>query len=358
VKPPEEVFEGYDREKLTIATLGSHSALQILKGARDQGFRNLIICEEGKGLPYRRFKAADEIVGVSSYRDIMEEDFQKRLAEKNVVIVPHGSLIEYVGARKVEKELRIPILGNRHILEWESNRDLEREWLKKANIRVPRNYGSPEEIDRLCIIKFSGARGGRGYFLASTPATFHKKARKLVSRGLVKESDVKTATIQEYISHVNMYLSYFYSPLNDEVELFGIDKRYETNIDTLTRVPAEDQIEASLDPSYVVVGNLAVVARESLLPRIFEMGDSVVEVSKKIAPPGMLGPFCLETIVNDELEFIAFEISARIVGGTNIYSNGSPYTYLQFGRTMNMGERIALELKNALDAGKEDMLIT
>ncbi len=358
MKEPEEVFEGYDKDKITVATLGSHSALQVLKGARDHGFRSLIICEKGREVPYERFRLADEIISVKSYSDIMKEDFQKSLAEKNTVIVPHGSLIEYVGAKKVEKELKIPILGNRHILEWESNRDLEREWLKRAGIRVPKNFNSPEEIDRLCIIKFSGARGGRGYFLASNPKTFHKKAKKLVQRGMVKGSDLKTATIQEYISHVNMYLSYFYSPLHDEVELFGIDKRYETNIDTLTRVPAEDQMDADLDPSYVVVGNLAVVARESLLPRIFEMGDDVVKVSKKIAPPGMLGPFCLETIVNDDLEFIAFEISARIVGGTNIYADGSPYTYLRFGKVVNMGERIAMELEEALRTGKEELLIT
>jgi len=38
----------------TIATLGSHSALQILKGAKDEGFKTLCICLTGKEKPYQR----------------------------------------------------------------------------------------------------------------------------------------------------------------------------------------------------------------------------------------------------------------------------------------------------------------
>ena len=43
---------------------------------------------------------------------------------------------------------------------------------------------------------------------------------------------------------------------------------------------------------------------------------------------GMIGPFCLETIVNDDLEFVVFEISSRIVAGTNVHVSGSPYSDL------------------------------
>jgi 5-formaminoimidazole-4-carboxamide-1-(beta)-D-ribofuranosyl 5'-monophosphate synthetase len=107
-----------------------------------------------------------------------------------------------------------------------------------------------------------------------------------------------------------------------------------------------------------VVGNIPVVARESLLAQVFKMGDDIVRVSNEIAPPGMLGPFCLETMVTHKLEFIAFEISARIVAGTNPFMDGSPYSYLQYGSNMSMGKRIALELRNALKEKKEKLLIT
>jgi 5-formaminoimidazole-4-carboxamide-1-(beta)-D-ribofuranosyl 5'-monophosphate synthetase len=72
----------------------------------------------------------------------------------------------------------------------------------------------------------------------------------------------------------------------------------------------------------------------------------------------MFGPFCLETMVNENLEFIAFEISARIVAGTNPFMDGSPYSYLQYGPNMSMGRRLALELKRALKEGKEDLLLS
>ena len=38
---------------------------------------------------------------------------------------------------------------------------------------------------------------------------------------------------------------------------------------------------------------------------------------------GMIGPFCLETIVTDKLDFKVFEISARIVAGSNPFIGGS-----------------------------------
>ena len=37
----------------------------------------------------------------------------------------------------------------------------------------------------------------------------------------------------------------------------------------------------------------------------------------------MIGSFCLETIVTDKLEFRVFEISARIVAGSNPFVGGS-----------------------------------
>ncbi|MHB8153238.1 MAG: DUF1246 domain-containing protein, partial [Bacillati bacterium] len=40
----------------TIATLGSHSALQILKGARDEGFGTLAIASRETERLYRSFK--------------------------------------------------------------------------------------------------------------------------------------------------------------------------------------------------------------------------------------------------------------------------------------------------------------
>ncbi|MBU2559529.1 formate--phosphoribosylaminoimidazolecarboxamide ligase [archaeon] len=353
-----EVLAEYDRDEITVATLGSHSALQILKGAKEEGFNTLALCKKGRDVIYRRFRVADEIMLFDEYTDMLKEDVLAALREKNCVMVPHGSLIAYIGVESVENKMAIPMVGTRRILRYDSDRNLERKWLEKAGIRMPKETKDPRDINGLSLVKFPGAMGGHGYFLVNDYGDFIKKSRVLLKKKRITNDDIANATIQEYVAGVNMYISYFYSPLNDEVELFGIDKRYESNVDGFSRIPASVQINSFIEPSYVVIGNFPIVARESLLAKMFEMGDAVVKVSKEEMPPGMVGPFCLESMVDQHLNFTVFEISARIVAGTNPFMNGSPYSYLNYGNNMSMGRRIAREIKNALNEGKEDKLIT
>ncbi|MBI2107576.1 DUF1297 domain-containing protein, partial [Candidatus Woesearchaeota archaeon] len=188
------------------------------------------------------------------------------------------------------------------------------------------------------------AEGGKGYFLAKNQADFRQK---------IKPYRLRQHVIQEYIIGVPLFIHYFYSPLTEELEIMGCDIRYESNVDSLGRISARDQVTLpKIDPSYVIVGNIPVVVRESFLPRLIEMGESVVKESKKLAPPGLFGPFCLETILTPEEEIYVFEISARIVAGTNPFINGSPYTWLKYDIPMSTGRRIAIEIKNAIKENK------
>src|SRR5256886_17564515 len=66
---------------------------------------------------------------------------------------------------------------------------------------------------------------------------------------------------------------------------------------------------------------------------------------------GMIGPFCLETIVTDKLEFKVFEISTRIVAGTNLFIAGSPYSDLT-EPGMSTGRRIAREIRIGQKQGR------
>jgi len=59
------------------------------------------------------------------------------------------------------------MFGNRDILRWESKRDLERKLMIESNIRKPMKYKDPSQIDRTVIVKFPGARSGRGYLVSS-----------------------------------------------------------------------------------------------------------------------------------------------------------------------------------------------
>ena len=63
-------------------------------------------------------------------------------------------------------ELFCPYYGNKKILRWESDRHLERKWLKGAGLKLPKIFKDPSQIDRPVIVKFHGAKGGKGYFIA------------------------------------------------------------------------------------------------------------------------------------------------------------------------------------------------
>lgn len=331
-----------------IATLASHSALQILKGAKDEGFQTIAVCLKGREKPYTQFRVADEIITIDKYDDFMKT--QDILIEKNAIIIPHASFITYLGHEKIE-QLKVPYFGNKKILKFESDRTLERKWLKDSGLVLPKIFDKPEDIDRPVIVKFHGAGGGKGYFLAKNFQDFQKKISRHPKKGYV---------IQEYILGVHMYAHYFNSPLTGETEVMGFDKRYESNVDSIGRISARDQMalpEEHIDPSYVIVGNMPVVIRESFLPRIIKMGEDVVANSKKFAAPGLFGPFCLETVITPEEKIKVFEISARIVAGTNPYVNGSPYTWLRYDEPMSTGRRIAREIKLAIQQDKIDKVL-
>lgn len=334
-----------------IATLGSHSALQILKGARDEGMRNLVVCRKGAERPYKSYGVADEILIVDNWED-WNDALEAQLIKRNAIIIPHGSFIAYMGHERVQK-MKTMYYGTKEILQWESDRRMERQWLEKAGLVLPRVFEKPEDIDRPVIVKFHGAGGGFGYFIARTPEHFYE----VKNRKYPEQNDF---AIQEYIVGVPLYAHYFFSPITGELEIMSFDKRYESNADSIGRIKAEDQLSAKIHTSYTIVGNIPVVVRESLLPQFFVMGDSVVQVSQQLCGPatgsgqrkGLFGPFCLECIITRKLQIYVFEISARIVAGTNPFVEGSPYTALKYDVPMSTGRRLARDIKQAIESGR------
>ena len=339
----------------SIATLGSHCALQVLKGAKDEGFKTILICEKKRERLYRRFKFIDELILVNSFLEIAESRCESFLKENNSILIPHGTLIAQMKQEQIES-IQTPIFGNKHILGWESDRTLKEQLMKEAKFDVPKSISSPKEIESLIIAKRHGAAGGKGYFLASTEEEYNKKRDVLINQGLLSgDSDLY---LQEYYSGVLAYLQFFYSPLEKEIEFFGVDKRHESDIDGLARIPAENQLKSNDIPSFNVIANSPLVLRESLLDNVYTMGENFVEASAKIVPPGMNGPFCIEGVYDQNAQFKVFEFSARIVAGTNMYVNGSPYTTFMYNEPMSMGRRIAREIKKAEEQNKIGVIVT
>ncbi|MBO4302011.1 formate--phosphoribosylaminoimidazolecarboxamide ligase [Methanosarcinaceae archaeon] len=347
------ILDSYDRENITIATICSHSSLQIFDGARKEGFRTLGICLKEPPKYHQAFPKAkpDEYLVLDSYDQLLEK--VDELKAKNVIIVPHGSFISYLGTEKFA-ELDLPTFGNRYVLEWESDRKMERQWLLQAGIHMPEVIEDPHDIDGPVMVKYDGAQGGKGFFIAKSYEEFKEHV-----------DPEKTYTLQRFITGTRYYLHYFYSPIKEDgytlskgsLEMLSMDRRVESNADEIFRLGSPSELlQSGIMPTYVVTGNTPLIARESLLPLIFELGSRVVEESLRLFG-GMIGPFCLETVFTDDLEIKVFEISARIVAGTNIYISGSPYADLM-EENMSTGRRIAREIKNAIELNKLDEIIS
>lgn len=339
----------------SISTLGSHCALQVLKGARDEGFRTSLVCEKRREGLYKRFKFIDELILVDNFTQILDDDVLDKMQKNDTILVPHGTLISNMNKQQIES-IKVPFFGNRWILYWESDRKLKEQLMIESKLEIPKSIKSPADINGLVIVKRHGAAGGKGYFLAWDARSFNEGAGKLKKQGMIK--DENELYIQEYVFGVPVYFQYFYSPLRNEVEFMGIDRRYESDVDGLGRIPSRHQQEVNAEPSYTVVGNIPIVLRESLLDEVYRMGERFVEASKRLVKPGMLGPFCIEGVYDKDGRFVSFEFSARIVAGTNLYIDGSPYTALTYNEPMSTGRRVAREVKNANNSNELDKVVT
>ena len=337
-----DILASYNKKKLTIATVCSHSSLQIFDGARKEDFKTLGISVGEKKRLYDAFPLGkpDEFFIVKNYKDILKHT--EELREKNVIIIPHGSFVEYLGPDNF-LNLKLPTFGNKKVLDWESDRKKERKWLEGAGLTMPQEIKKPRYIDKPVIVKYHGAKGGKGFFIAKTYDEFKRRIE-----------NNKPFTIQEFVMGTRYYIHYFYSPIQNNayklskgsLQLLSMDRRDETTIDEVQRLGSIAELEElGIHPTFVVTGNIPIVMRESLLPKVFEMGEAVVEESLRLFG-GVIGSFCLETVVTEDLEFKVFEISARIVAGTNPYVSGSPYSEL-IQPNLSTGRRIAQEIRYA-----------
>lgn len=333
-------------KRYIIATLGSHSALQILKGAKDEGFRTLLITTPNRTEFYKTFPFIDEFIEISNFADFPK--IESQLTQKNVILIPHGSFVAYLGFEK-NKNMKVMYYGNKHVLDWEEDRLKQRKWMEEANINVPKLFNTIDAIDYPVIVKSYGAAGGRGYFYAKDKKDYKNKIKQMGSKQFI---------IQEYVIGVPLYIHYFYSPISKKLEIMSIDRRYETNVDSLGRIPLAGQEGLHIEPSYVVVGNAPLVLREAMLVDAYEMGQRVIESSKRLIDKrGLFGSFCLETVISPDQKFSVIEISCRIVAGTNLFTNGSPYSWLYYDTPMSTGRRIAREIKEAIKKNKLSFIL-
>ncbi len=364
----ESILRGYDLSprSVTVAAIASHSALDVFDGAKDEGLRTLAICRRDRVRAYREFsRVVDELMVLDSYADIVREENAEKLRRMNAILVPNRSFSVYVGYDAIETRLRVPVFGNRYLLRYEE-RHGERSYyrlLDEAGIRRPKTFSSPDEIDRPVMVKMPHARKRveRGFFVAVDRDDFWRKFRKLVSDGVVREEDLPRASIEELVLGAHFNVNYFRSIARDRIELLSIDRRIQTNLDGVLRLPAPIQQEVLevFDVEMIEIGHEAATIRESMLHKLFDVGEAFVRASERIEPPGVIGPFTLQLMVTPDLDIVVFDVALRIGGGTNIYMGvGSQYSKLYFGKPISMGRRIAMEIRECLESSCIDRIVT
>ncbi len=371
-----DILKSYDLKNLTIGVLGGHSALDVCHGARQYGFRTLAVCQKGRAQTYEKYyksrggKSAqkgciDEIIELEKFGDIVKPEIQKRLRARNTIFIHNRYFWVYCDFNKIENDFLVPIFGTREMLKLEERDQPLNQYhlLQKAGIRIPQLFKTPKTIDHLAIVKVNEADRGyeRAFFLAESFADFQKKSAGLLLSKKITQKALDKAIIEEFIVGAQINLNFFYSPLSGELELMGTDMRRQTNLDGLLRLPASEQIEILkyLQPSMIETGHVAVTMKESLLEKAFGLGEKFVTAAKKLAPPGIIGPFALQGAVVAEKgkeEFVIFDVSMRIPGSPG--TRFTPYSGYLYGESLSCGERIAMEIRQGLKSGKLEKLLT
>ena len=356
------IVDRYNLKEVTVGTIGSHSALEIMDGAKDENMKTVCICQKGRDLPYRRFKRlADEIILLDKFSDIMNRENQEKLRELNTIMVAHRAFTAYLGYDNIENNLKVPVFGNRSLLRAEERTAPRNQYylLEKAGVRYPKLYRRASDIDGPAMIKVQEARRKleRAFFIVSSYEDYKKKSKQKIEQGLISKQDLEKATIEEYVPGTYFNLNYFVSPLTGETEFLGIERRLQTNLHDFVSLPARQQMEMDLQTSNIEVGHTPASIRESLLEKVFEMGDKFAVAVRKEYPPGIIGPISLQSVVTTDLDFVVYDVSLRVPGNP-IMATTSPYTKYYFGHTMGVGRRIAMEIKNAAAQRKLRDIVT
>lgn len=360
---PGSLLGGYEGGSLALGVLGSHSALEVAAGARDEGVRTVVVCQRGRDATYTRHfrNLFDHAIVLERFSDIARDEVVEELRRMRTIFVPNRSFSTYVGYDTIEERFRVPLFGNRRLLRAEERdaRPNQADVLRGANIRTPKVFATPHDIDRLAMVKLPHAtrRAERGFFTAGSYREFAETAERLIGEGRIRREDLDSAILEEFVVGAQFNLDYFASPLSGEVEFLGADQRIETTIEGVLRMTAEEQTTAALVPSLIPVGHRGVTVRESLLEGVFALGERLVAETRRVAPPGLIGCFSLQGVFLDSLEFCVFDLSTRVPGAP-IVQTTSPYTRYKFGAEMSIGRRIAMEVAAAARSGRLGEVVT
>lgn len=362
-----------NNKDITIATIGSHSGLEVARGAKDEGFKNLIVCEKGREKTYAKyyktngnFGCVDECIIVDKFSDILNQDIQQKLKNNNSIFIPNRSFEVYINDYDaIENKFSVPMFGNKKLLRIEERgaKPNQYDLLDEAKIRYPKQFKDPKKIDRVCLVKVLEKERGfeRAFFIVDSYEDFQRQTEQKLYLGIFTEEQLKKSVIEEFIVGVQVNFNFFYSPLQKRLELLGTDTRRQTNFDGITKLPInyQEELLKKVSISYEEASHTAVTVLESLLEQIFDLGERFVAACNKLQSPGVIGPFALQSFIvpgPPKKDIVVIDVSPRFPGSPGI--TATPYSGYLFGQSINVGKRIAMEIKEARESNKLDLLLT
>lgn len=359
---------------VTIGIFGSHSAKEIGMSAKAWGFKTVIVVQKGRDKLYTKFNKHlyDYVISLDSFKEIVNKEVQDKLLELETIFIPNRSFAVYVGYDKIEKDFKVPIYGNRFLLRAEERNVEKNQYylLEKAKIRTPKFFKTPEEIDRLCIVKVQQAKNPleRAFFYAVSPEDYYRQAEKLIRDGVITEEGLKRARIEEFVLGARFnanFHSYALKDIYGDFDFVGFSDRRQVNLQGFLNLPAREQLKIDVAIKNEEIGHFGVTMRESKQEIVYEYAEKLLRVCEEEFPPGIIGLFGLQGAMayspSDELEFVVFDVSFRVPGDPAIGPTSPEMRNLSLKHGVEIEDPLDLtmmEIKKAEELGRIEEIVT
>ncbi len=381
------------------------------------------------------------ILVLNEYRDIVK--YVDDLINLECLQIPNRAFSVYVGGDEycsvIENKFAVPIIGSRKALKIENRGEIEKDyyWFSdKAGIPYPKSYEFEihsggirfkEPIDEPMLLKAEHAHRAfeREFIFATDSSDLEEKVQREMEAGNLTKEGLENARVEQIVLGPHANFNFFFSPLDAKEEwgdvddwyaklynvsleeartclanqFLSIDERRETILDGLKRLPIEVQQKIKKVPSFEVCAHLMMSLRESLLKDVHRYADAFLLALKKYEPPGIIGAWCLQTLITwdriskyelqpkAKFDFtsgadpktamdyglydvpegrepymhipVTQDLALRHGGGTNVHMGiGSQYANAKYQKPMSMGDRIALEIRRAWKRKQLEEIVT
>jgi len=402
---------------------------------------DLIVTDDLSDVKKSDKKWRSAILILNEYRDIVK--YADELVDLECLQIPNRAFSVYVGGDEhcsvIEKDYPVPILGSRLALKVENRGEIEKDYYwfaEKAHIPYPKSYRYEvrkngirfkEPIDEPILLKAEHAHRvfEREFIFAADSNDLEAKVEREMQIGNLNKECLERARVEQIVLGPHANFNFFFSPLDAQADwgdvdkwyaklykvaveeartclanqFLSIDERRETILDGVKRLPIDVQEKIKRVPSFEVSAHLVMSLRESLLKDMHRYADAYLLAMKKHLPPGIIGAWCLQTLItwdkiskyehNPSVKMdvtlgseaktamdyglydvpegsepymhipVTQDVALRHGGGTNVHMGlGSQYANAKYNKTMSMGDRIALEIKRATRDKKLHLIVT